>query len=123
MWKLLAPLGLLPLLSPWMLVIAGPALALNVVSSDPAMYSGGFQYNADIVPILIAAAIDGVEWAAPVALGWARRDGWRVRLGAGGVRASGRTRRALVGGLMVALLVATALSGGSQGAVRQLWGL
>jgi uncharacterized membrane protein len=56
--KLLAPAGYLPLLTPWILVLAVPTLALNLLSADPNMYSGDFQYNAEIIPILIFASIE-----------------------------------------------------------------
>jgi uncharacterized membrane protein len=56
--KLLAPAGYLPLLAPWVLVLATPTLALNLLSSSPNMYRGDFQYNAEIVPILIFASIE-----------------------------------------------------------------
>jgi len=56
--KLLAPAGYLPLLAPWVLVLALPTLALNLLSSDPNMYSGDYQYNAEIIPILIFASIE-----------------------------------------------------------------
>jgi len=56
--KLLAPAGYLPLLAPWVLVLATPTFALNLLSSTPNMYSGDFQYNAEIVPILIFASIE-----------------------------------------------------------------
>jgi uncharacterized membrane protein len=69
--KLLAPSGYLPLLAPWVLVLAAPTLALNLLSSTPNMYSGDFQYNAEIVPILIFASIEAtvlilwiVRWLA-----------------------------------------------------------
>src|SRR5205085_10667736 len=52
--------GYLPLLAPWMLVLAVPSIALNVLSSDPNMRSGIFQYNAEIVPILIFATIEAI---------------------------------------------------------------
>lgn len=64
--RLLAPAGFLPLLSPWMVAIALPATLLNLISNDPLMYSGGYQYNSDIVPVLIAAAIDAAAWLLPV---------------------------------------------------------
>jgi uncharacterized membrane protein len=57
---LLAPAGYLPLLAPWVLVLALPTLALNLLSSDPGMYSGIFQYNAEIVPVLIFATIEAM---------------------------------------------------------------
>jgi uncharacterized membrane protein len=58
--NLLAPAGYLPLLAPWVLVLAAPTLALNLLSSTPNMYSGDFQYNAEIVPILVFASIEAV---------------------------------------------------------------
>jgi uncharacterized membrane protein len=67
---LLAPVAYLPLLAPLTLLIAVPALAINVLSSYAPMYSGIYQYNAEIVPVLIVAAIEGV--AALAGLGaWA----------------------------------------------------
>ncbi len=65
---LLAPAGYLPLLAPWILVLAAPTLALNLFSSNPGMYSGRYQYNAEIVPILIFATIE-----ATVLIVWATR--------------------------------------------------
>lgn len=47
-------------LAPWILVMALPTLAINTLSSDPFMYSGMFQYNAEIVPVLIFAAIEAL---------------------------------------------------------------
>ena len=58
--SLFAPAGYLPLLAPWILVLALPTLALNLLSSDPGMYSGLFQYNAELVPILIFATIEAM---------------------------------------------------------------
>ncbi len=57
---LLAPVGYLPLLAPWVLVLAVPSIALNLFSSDPNQYVGVFQYSAEIVPILIFATIEAV---------------------------------------------------------------
>ncbi len=65
---LLAPAGYLPLLAPWILALAAPTLALNLFSSNPAMYSGRYQYNAEIVPILIFATIE-----ATVLIVWVTR--------------------------------------------------
>ncbi len=58
--SLFAPAGYLPLLAPWILILALPTLVLNLLSSDPGMYSGLFQYNAEIVPILIFATIEAM---------------------------------------------------------------
>jgi uncharacterized membrane protein len=67
--SLLSPVAYLPLLSPLTLVIAVPALGINLLSSDPAMRSGLYQYNADIVPVLVLAAIESVALLAAVS-GW-----------------------------------------------------
>src|SRR5205823_4455174 len=56
----LAPVGYLPLLAPWVLVLAVPSLAINLFSSDPNQYLGIFQYNAEIVPILIFSTIEAI---------------------------------------------------------------
>ncbi len=65
---LLAPAGYLPLLAPWVLILALPSLALNLLSTDPTMYSGMFQYNAELVPILIFSTIEAI-----VAIMWLMR--------------------------------------------------
>ena len=62
---LLAPIGYLPLLAPWILILALPTLALNLLSADPGMYSGLFQYNAELVPIVIFSTIEAlvvIKW-------------------------------------------------------------
>ncbi|HET9109284.1 MAG TPA: DUF2079 domain-containing protein [Ktedonobacterales bacterium] len=69
---LLSPLGYLPALSPWALLIAGPALAINLLSSDPAMRAGIYHYNAEIAPVMVFAAIDAVVWVS-AASGWLAR--------------------------------------------------
>jgi uncharacterized membrane protein len=57
---LLSPVCYIALLAPWVLVLAVPSLALNLLSSNPLMYSGLFQYNAEIVPVVIFAVIEGL---------------------------------------------------------------
>jgi uncharacterized membrane protein len=57
---LLAPLAFFALASPLLLLVAAPAIALNMLSSWPFMYSGAGQYNAEIVPVMLVAAIDGI---------------------------------------------------------------
>ncbi len=57
---LLAPVGYLPLLAPWVLVLAVPSLAINLFSTDPNQYLGVFQYSAEIVPILIFSTIEAI---------------------------------------------------------------
>ncbi|HET8914052.1 MAG TPA: DUF2079 domain-containing protein [Ktedonobacteraceae bacterium] len=55
---LMSPALYLPLLAPWVLVLALPTLAINMLSTDANMYSGMFQYNAEIVPVLVFSAIE-----------------------------------------------------------------
>lgn len=57
---LLTPAAYLPLLAPWVFILALPTLALNLLSSDPQQYSGLFQYSAEIVPVLIFATIEAI---------------------------------------------------------------
>ncbi len=57
---LFAPSGFLALLAPWVLLLAVPTLGLNLLSSDAQMYSGVFQYNAELVPALIFATIEAL---------------------------------------------------------------
>ena len=62
--------GQLGYLAPWMLLLAAPSVLLNVLSSDPHQYAGIYQYNADIAPFLVVAALEGVIFAR-FAVRWA----------------------------------------------------
>ncbi len=123
--KLLAPTGFLPLLSPWVAVIALPSALLNFLSSDPLMYSGGYQYNTDIAAVLIVASIDAMAWIAPLVSGWLCAA--RARLGGGGARWLAGIVRSEV--LLALLLVPALIVGlGSQASrvyqqvtVRHIW--
>jgi uncharacterized membrane protein len=57
---LLAPAAYLPLLAPWVLVMALPSVALNLLSANPQMQTGLFQYSAEIVPVLIFSTIEAI---------------------------------------------------------------
>jgi len=57
---LLTPAGYLPLLAPWVLVLALPTIALNLFSSYPNMYSGLYQYSAEIVPVLVFSTVEAI---------------------------------------------------------------
>lgn len=57
---LFSPAICLPLLAPWVLIIAVPSLLINMTSSSKDMYSGLYQYNAEIVPILIIATVEAL---------------------------------------------------------------
>jgi len=54
---LLAPLGFLPLLAPAELMGAVPALAQNLLASDPILFNHRTQYQSFVLPFLMAAAI------------------------------------------------------------------
>jgi uncharacterized membrane protein len=56
---MLAPLAFLPLLGGWDLVGALPALAQNLLSSDPVLYAARAQYQSFVLPFLILAAVGG----------------------------------------------------------------
>lgn len=108
--SLLAPLAYLPLLSPLTLLIAVPALAINLLSSNPAMYSGIYHYNAEIVPVMILAGIESVALLGG-AVGW----GWRrvtSRMGATVTAWSARTPGWMRGmtAARLAILLATLLT-------------
>lgn len=58
MWMLIAPFALLCLLSPQYLVLALPALVLNLLSSSVAQRSIVFHYNALIVAVAAVATLE-----------------------------------------------------------------
>ncbi len=58
--SLLSPTAYLALLSPLTLLIAVPETAINLLSTDRSMYSGLYQYNAAIVPVIVLASIESV---------------------------------------------------------------
>ncbi|HEX6123337.1 MAG TPA: DUF2079 domain-containing protein, partial [Ktedonobacterales bacterium] len=114
---LLAPTLYLALASPLALLIAVPVLAINLLSGDPAMYSGVYQYSAELVPIVLFAAIESVALLAGLG-GWLaahaapRVEGWlwrRPRLGARGRAWLGSPAPARV--VMLGLVAATLLAG------------
>ncbi|MCU6481226.1 DUF2079 domain-containing protein [Arthrobacter sp. A2-55] len=57
--SLFLPLGLLPFLSPYVL-LAAPIIASRLLSDRPGTWSTAFQYNAILAPILVLAAVDVV---------------------------------------------------------------
>lgn len=57
---LFSPAGYVPLLAPWIWILLLPLLAINLLSSNPQMYTGFYQYNAEMVPVLIFATVEGI---------------------------------------------------------------
>ncbi len=58
---LVRSIGFLPLLAPEWLLPALPSLAVNLLSNEPVLYSGVYQYNAAIIPFVMLAAIHGTR--------------------------------------------------------------
>jgi uncharacterized membrane protein len=56
---LLANTGGVGIFAPWALLLALPSILLNALSADQSQFSGLYQYNADIVPFLWLAMMEG----------------------------------------------------------------
>ena len=67
---LLAPLALVPLLSPELLLLALPTLAISLLSDLNLNYSIRYHYTASLIPFLFFATILGIErlgrWRNPL---------------------------------------------------------
>jgi uncharacterized membrane protein len=104
---LLTPAGYLPLLAPWVLVLALPTIALNLLSSYPNMYSGLYQYSAEIVPVLVFSTVEAIVliiWVAHWCIARIRkRSEWAVPADNPQVR-PGRANRWLHATLLAVLL-------------------
>lgn len=61
---LLAPVGFLPLRAPADLLGAAPALVQNLLAADPILHNYRTQYQAFVLPFVIAAAVAGCARAA-----------------------------------------------------------
>ncbi|MHB1843804.1 MAG: DUF2079 domain-containing protein [Deltaproteobacteria bacterium] len=67
--RLFGPLAFLPLLRPRWLVAMAPLLAMNLLADYPQSQSIHTQYNAELIALAFAAAVDGIVWLRPK-LGW-----------------------------------------------------
>jgi uncharacterized membrane protein len=56
------PVGLVSLLGGPVLLLALPGVAINLLSADASMYSGFYQYSAEVVPYAVVAAVVGAYW-------------------------------------------------------------
>src|SRR2546430_7121179 len=61
LFGLVRSVGFLPLLAPVLLLPALPSLAVNILSTDPLLYSGVYHYNAAIIPFVMLSAIHGTR--------------------------------------------------------------
>jgi uncharacterized membrane protein len=59
---ILEPTGYTALTALPVLLLALPALLINMLSTDPTMYSGFYQYSAEVVPFAVGAAAIGIGW-------------------------------------------------------------
>jgi uncharacterized membrane protein len=58
--QILLPVGYLALLSPWALLLAAPALALNLLSDSWPQSTIYFQYTAVVIPVVFISATLGI---------------------------------------------------------------
>ncbi len=68
--SLVRSVGFLPLLAPEWLLPALPSLAVNLLSTDPLLYSGAYHYNAAIIPFIMLSAIHGTRRLILIWQGW-----------------------------------------------------
>ena len=59
---LMHPLGFVSVLGAPIMLLAAPSLLINMLSDDPRMYSGFYQYSAEILPFVIASAVLGTAF-------------------------------------------------------------
>jgi uncharacterized membrane protein len=107
---LVRSVGFLPLLAPeWLLPIL-PGLAINLLSTDPLLYSGVYQYNATIIPFIMIAAIHGTRRLIQAWQGWRHEELPDVVNESGGLDAVDGDANGIVGaGLAPALPPSPAL--------------
>jgi len=70
LFGLVRSVGFLPLLAPVWLLPALPSLAVNILSTDPLLYSGVYHYNAAIIPFVMLSAIHGTRRLILIWQGW-----------------------------------------------------
>jgi uncharacterized membrane protein len=109
---LLGSSGALAFFAPVTLLIAAPSIAINVLASFPWMRSGMADYSALVLPVLIAAAIEGIGNLAALAETLRSRLPTRQEpaLTAAGVAPRGRLRVTVSSGLTAWLAVAAAFT-------------
>ena len=70
LFSLVRSAGFFPLLAPEWLLPTLPSLAVNLLSTDPLLYSGAYHYNATIIPFVMIAAIHGIRRFLALWQGW-----------------------------------------------------
>ncbi|HLH63840.1 MAG TPA: DUF2079 domain-containing protein [Ktedonobacteraceae bacterium] len=74
MFGLVRSTGFLALLAPEWLIPALPSLAVNLLSTDPLLYSGVYHYNAVIIPFVMIASLHGIQRFIAIWQGWRARE-------------------------------------------------
>lgn len=74
---LLHPVGFVSILSLPVLLLALPSFLINMLSADPRMYSGFYQYPTDAIPFVVGAAAIGIGIVGRLAQ---ELHAWRARL-------------------------------------------
>lgn len=72
-YRLLLPVGFLPLFSPFALVFAAHSLVINTLSSYSLMRQIDYQYTSDIIPFLFVCAVYGYKSAVSLVLHYGRK--------------------------------------------------
>ncbi|MGO8950508.1 MAG: DUF2079 domain-containing protein [Ktedonobacterales bacterium] len=85
---LIKPVGYLGIFAPSALVLALPALLINLLSSDPHMQLGLHQYSVELVPFMIFAGISGMAVLVSITTRVAKQFWADLRDTAGGVNQS-----------------------------------
>jgi len=60
-YRLLLPVGFLPIFSPFALLFAAHSIVINTLSSYTLMRQIDYQYNSDIIPFLFVSAVYGYK--------------------------------------------------------------
>ncbi|HKV00722.1 MAG TPA: DUF2079 domain-containing protein, partial [Ktedonobacteraceae bacterium] len=92
---LVRSVGFLPLLAPEWLLPAIPALAENLLSTDPNLFSGVFHYNAAIIPFVMLAAIHGTRRLIQTWQRWQQGEQDIIEEKSGRLSTVGRDRQGL----------------------------
>ena len=92
---LVRSVGFLPLLAPEWLLPAIPALAENLLSTDPNLFSGVFHYNAAIIPFVMLAAIHGTHRLIQTWQRWRQGEQGIIEEESGGLSTVGGDRQGL----------------------------
>jgi uncharacterized membrane protein len=79
---LLAPLGFLALLAPAVLLLGAPTLVLNLFSQDFHMYSGLGDNSAELISIILIAAIFGARLVLQILCYWVKPRTAAMSIGA-----------------------------------------